>query len=154
MGAVLDVQGGGCRALTLQDKKVLQGWKSKPNSGCKIVAVWAVFWSPARAATPVLWVHQGVRFPVVLGAAGVCFGPGRALQFWGSAVRFGKRNPTGFCKQDGLCAPEECNQEIFPKLLGFRRKVISSSGLVSAFQIYMIHPARPRGDGFISRAIS
>lgn len=29
---------------------------------------------------------------------------GQAGQFWGSAVRFGKRNPTGFCKQHCLCA--------------------------------------------------
>lgn len=81
MSAVLVVQGGGCRALTLKDEKILQGGKSKASSGCKTLAVWAVFCSPASAATPVLWVYQGVRFPVVQGAAGVCFGPGRALQW-------------------------------------------------------------------------
>lgn len=47
MGAVLVVQGGGCRALTLQDQKILQGGKSKASSGCKTLAVWAVFCSPA-----------------------------------------------------------------------------------------------------------
>lgn len=48
----------------------------------------------------------------VLGQARHCSG----------AVRFGKINPTGFCKQHSLCAAGECNLGICSKLLGFSRK--------------------------------
>lgn len=39
---------------------------------------------------------MGVAGREVSCAAGVCSGPGRALQFWGSAGRLGERNPAGY----------------------------------------------------------
>lgn len=76
----------------------------------------------------------GVRFPVVLGAAGVCFGPGRALQFRGSAVRFGRRNSTGISASSRafvhLRSAAKGSSQNFWHSVG---KGISSSRLVSAF---------------------
>lgn len=62
----------------------------------------------------------GVAGSEVSSGAGSCWGVLWARQ--GTAVRFGKRNPTGFCKQHSLCAPGECSQGICPKLLAFSRK--------------------------------
>ena len=47
-----------------------------------------------------LQVRQGTAWPAPLSGATVAALPAKAWseQFWGSAVRFDKRNPTGFSK--------------------------------------------------------
>ncbi|KAL9833838.1 LOW QUALITY PROTEIN: uncharacterized protein GJ701_013187 [Geothlypis trichas] len=50
----------------------------------------------------------GVAGREVSSGAGSCWGVLWARQ--GTAVRFGKRNPAGFCKQHSLCAAGECSQ--------------------------------------------
>lgn len=67
--------------------------------------------------------RQGTAWPAPLWGATTVVLPTTAWseQCSGSAVRFDTRNPTGFSKQDGLCGPEEWNQEIL-KLLEFNRK--------------------------------
>lgn len=75
----------------------------------------------------VLQARQGTAWPAPLWGATVW-----SEQRWSSAVRLDTRNPTGFNKQDGLCGPEEWNQEIL-KLLDSIGKVISSSRMLGAF---------------------
>lgn len=57
-----------------------------------------------------LRLRQGTARPAPLLGAAVAALPtkARSEQFLGSAVRFDKRNPPGFSKQDGLCGPKEC----------------------------------------------
>lgn len=125
-----DALGGGCVALALRGQKALRNGKSKPSSGCRWLQRLWLFSSYLPEQLPpfcgfisvgevssrvgscwcVLRARQRAARPAPLSGATVVALTAKAWseQFLGSAVRFDKRNPTGFSKQDGLCGREEC----------------------------------------------